>query len=262
VIKISISVVTYNSEKVIQACLDSLLNHTYSCDITIWIIDNQSQDHTVKIVQHYLESHKNIFFIQNPVNSGYGAGHNLALKNISSDYHVICNPDIEINHDTINSLASYMDKNPDIGILSPKFLNLDGSLQAINHRNPTFYDLALRRLIPNKAKPLFKKRLEYYEMLDRGYDEIYNVPFMSGAFMFCRTPVLKEIGGFDERYFLYFEDADLSREFQNRGLRTVYYPYATVIHGWERAAHKSLAMATIFIKNAFKYFNKWGYQFY
>jgi hypothetical protein len=107
-------------------------------------------------------------------------------------------------------------------------------------------------------KPLFRERLDSYEMRDVGYEAVCDVPFMTGAFMCCRTDVLKAIGGFDERFFLYFEDADLSRRVQQFGFRTAYFPEACVTHAWERMAHRNWRMAWVFSISAWRYFRKWG----
>ncbi len=155
-----------------------------------------------------------------------------------------------------------MDRNPDIGITCPKVLNEDGSIQLLNKRYPTVYDLFIRRFLPQKLHGMFKNRLAWYETRDIGYETIHDVEFMSGCFMFCRTDVLKTLGGFDDRYFMYFEDCDLGQKFQKAGYRTVYFPDATVTHLWERASHKSLKMACVLIVNMFRYFNKWGWKWF
>jgi len=262
--KISIAIVTYNSEKVIRECIASLLaqiiNTAY--EMTVLVIDNKSQDATVDIVQGYAGENNTIKLIQNVTNFGFGTAHNIAINQVDSGYHIICNPDITVNDEIINVLVDYMERNPDIAILCPRLINPDGSLQANNHRNPTILDLALRRLAPAWLKKIAKHRMEAYIMLDAGYENICDVPFVSGAFMFCRTDALKKVAGFDERYFLYFEDADLCRKMHKAGYRTVYYPYAGVIHQWERAAYKSLRMSWVMVVSAIKYFNKWGYRLY
>jgi GT2 family glycosyltransferase len=193
-------------------------------------------------------------------NAGYGRGHNKALEESSdSRYHVILNPDIIVGPSTIYTLAAFMDENPDIGIVSPKILNVDGTIQGLNKRFPTIYDLFLRRFLPKTFRPLFKRRLDYYEMRDIGYDHMYDVPFLSGSFMFCRTDLMKKVGGFDPAYFLYFEDADLCRRVQETH-RTVYYPSVSVVHHWKREAHKNWLFTCYFISSAFRYFNRWGYK--
>ncbi len=196
-------------------------------------------------------------------NAGYGRGHNKAINEASSSkYHVVINPDIIIAPSTIETLVAFMDDNTDIGMVCPKILNPDGTTQRLNKRYPTVFDLFIRRFLPGSLSRLFKRRMDRYEMNDKGYDSVYDVESLSGAFMFCRTDVLRQLGGFDPRYFMYFEDFDLSREVQRLGYRTVYYPYATVTHLWERAAHKKLRMTLVFVTSMVRYFNKWGWKFF
>jgi GT2 family glycosyltransferase len=196
-------------------------------------------------------------------NVGYGQGHNKAIQECSeSRYHVIINPDIILAPTAIRTLTAFMDEHPDVGMVCPKVLNPDGTVQRLNKRYPNVLDLFLRRFLPRSLTPLFKERLDRYEMGDKGYDSIYDVESMTGAFMFCRTDALKLSGAFDPRYFMYFEDTDLSRTFQKLGYRKVYYPHAAVTHLWERAAHKNLWMTLVFIRNMMRYFNKWGWKFY
>ncbi|MBN1365156.1 MAG: glycosyltransferase family 2 protein [Syntrophaceae bacterium] len=194
-------------------------------------------------------------------NVGYGRAHNWAINHSAdSHYHLIMNPDVFITEGTIEKLVAFMNANTDVGVVCPRVLNEDGSDQYLNKRYPNIMDLFIRRFVPRIFHRLFKRRMAHYEMRDIGYDKAYDVEVMSGAFMFCRKEVLKLISGFDPRYFLYFEDFDLSRKFQQHGFRTAYYPNASVVHVWERTAHKNIKITMIFIANMFRYFNKWGWK--
>jgi len=260
---LTISIVTYNSERIIRKTLNSIVDNLPEDRFwELYLVDNKSHDQTVSILARYAEKQKRIVLIKSAHNLGYGGGHNLAIRAADSKYHIICNPDIILHDDVFTSMVSFMDQNREVGILCPKFQYIDGRLQPLNKRYPTVFDLFLRRFLPRYLKPLFLKRLNYYAMIDLGYENICDVPFVSGAFMFCRTSALKQVNGFDERYFLYFEDADLSRKIQREGYRTVYYPYTKVTHGYGRASHKEWHMMIIFIKSAILYFNKWGYKFW
>ncbi len=250
------SIVVYNNPpELIRKAAESILS--CSLNTELHIVDNsptqvlKSYLIDLPIKYHYYGS-----------NAGYGRGHNKALDECSdSKYHIILNPDIILAPSVIESLTVFMDENTDIGLVCPKVLNEDGTVQHLNKRRATVYDLFLRRFLPDSFRPLFQERLDYYEMKDVGYDSIYDVPFVTGAFMFCRTDILKSVGGFDSRYFMYFEDADLSRKFQEHNCRTVFYPYVSVTHLWERASSKSIKMAFILIFNGIRYFNKWGWKF-
>jgi len=251
------SIVIYNNPpEMIRRTAESFL----SCSLktALHVIDN-SPTQTLKsaladipIEYHFYGS-----------NAGYGRGHNRALVEcLDSKYHVIINPDIIVAPSTIVSLSRFMDDNPDIGIVSPNVLNEDGTIQHLNKRYPTVFDLFARRFIPKSLHYLIQHRLERYEMKDVGYDDICDVECISGCFMFCRTEVLKAVNGFDDRYFMYFEDFDLSRKIQLAGYRTVYYPHTTVTHLWERASHKSIKMTWVFIVNMSRYFKKWGWKWF
>jgi len=251
------SIVVYNNppKMVIKA-----INSFCSCELNVGlqIIDNSPTD-ILKV--SLLDLPVNYHFCGS--NAGFGQGHNKALEACGeSKYHVIINPDIIIAPKTIESLFHFMNDNPGIGIVSPKVLNEDGSIQHLNKRYPTVFDLFARRFIPKALQYFLKYRLERYEMRDVGYEKICDVECASGCFMFCRTKILKLVGGFDDRYFMYFEDFDLSIKMQQAGYRTVYYPYAQVTHLWERAPHKSIKMAIIFISSMYKYFNKWNWKWF
>lgn len=260
---LSIAIVTFNSGHIIQEALTSIIQHLpANISASIILIDNHSKDKTKKILRDYATSYNNISLINNPSNIGFARAHNIAIYYADSRYHVICNPDIILENDVFTPLIRFMDKNTDIGIVCPRYQFRNGELQPLNRRYPSILDFILRRFLPQKLQSLFQERLDSYVMLDIGYDCSYDVPFVSGAFMFCRTEILKKIKGFDERYFLYLEDADLSRKVQQHGYRTVYYPHAVLTHGYERLAHKNWHASLVFIHSAIKYFNKWGYKLY
>lgn len=194
-------------------------------------------------------------------NTGYGRAHNRAIFSAEpSKYHLVLNPDIRIPAGTVRTLIRFMDCHPDVGMVCPRVLNEDGTDQCLNKRYPSVLDLFVRRFAPNFLHPLMKSRLDRYEMRDIGYDRMYDVEAMSGAFMLCRTSVLKKVGGFDPRFFLYFEDFDLSRRVRREGHRTVYCPEASVTHYWTRGAHRSVRMAAIFVVSMYRYFSRWGWK--
>jgi hypothetical protein len=258
---LSIGIVTFNSEKTIARALESIRACLpFGCAVQLILVDNCSSDSTARILDDHAKRVPDSACIHNNPNIGFARAHNQILASVNSCYHVICNPDISIAADIFTPMAKFLENHSEIGLCCPKFLNPDGSIQFLNRRFPTVLDLFLRRMVPAALKRLFKHRLEFYDMREVGYDHSYDVPFVSGAFMFCRTQVLKEVGGFDERFFLYFEDVDLSRRVQNHGYRTVYFPEVCVTHVWERLAHKNWRGSLMFIKSAYKYFRKWGFK--
>ena len=194
-------------------------------------------------------------------NLGFGRAHNWAIFHAEpSRYHLALNPDIVIPPGTIRSLITFMDNHPDAGMVCPRILNEDGTDQYLNKRYPSVMDFFIRRFVPRRFRHWFRERLDRYEMRDVGYDHVCDVEAMTGAFMLCRTDVLKAAAGFDPRYFMYLEDFDLSRTFQCRGWRTVYCPEASVTHYWTRDSHRNVKMTWRFIVSMCRYFSKWGWK--
>lgn len=262
---ISMGIVTYDNAPVIGRCLESLvasLDAGQAVDLTV--VDNGSSDDTLRIVREFAARSPrglSVRIEEAPGNIGYGRGHNLAFDGARAKYHVICNPDIIFRGNPLRTLADYLDRNEDIGVLCPAVLNEDLTPQHLNKRLPTVLDLFLRRFLPRPLRALFRKRLDHYEMRDVPYDAIVDVPFVSGAFLFCRSEALRRAGGFDPRYFLYFEDVDLSRAVRQAGFRTVCLPAASVVHLWGQAHRRSPFMVLTFVRNGIRYFNKWGWDF-
>lgn len=247
---VSISVVTYNSGRHIGGLLSSLIEHTKGADYHIYVIDNGSTDNTIEIIQQ--KEYNCVTFIRNEKNLGYGSGHNKAIEASQSRYHLIINPDVKIYEDVVSNLVRYLNANEDIGLVTPKILHPDGQLQVLPKKEPKFIYLLARRI----NLPFLRKFRHEYEMLEKDADSTFDIEFCTGAFMFLRMSLLKKVGGFDERYFMYFEDADLTREIRQYA-RTVYNPNFVVYHEWERAGSKQLKFLLIQTGSMIKYLKKW-----
>ncbi len=256
--EVTISLVALNQRTDLERLLPSLTVAAGCVQSQILLVDNRSTDGTADFVRR---SFPTVQITQNPKRAGYGENHNLNLHKAEGRYVVIMNSDMLVAREVFASLRDYMDSNPDIGIVSPKILNDDGSIQGLNKRLPTLLDLFLRRFVPKDLQRYFRHRIDYYEMRDVGYDQVCDVPFLSGAFMFCRTDLLKSLGGFEPSYFLYFEDVDLCRRVQQTH-RTVHFPDVCVTHFWERSTHKSWVYTYYFVRSALRYFGRWGYKLY
>lgn len=196
-------------------------------------------------------------------NLGYGKGHNLALQlSPLADFHLIINPDIIMTPDVLPRMLAHLQQHPEIGLLAPKLLHTDGSIQHLNRRSPTVLDLVLRRLPRCLVTPRLQRRIRLHEMQDVGYEQECDVVSISGAFMLCRRTVLEQVGGFDPRYFMYFEDFDLCNRVRGAGFRTVYYPAVAVVHRWERASARQISMTLAHIRSMILFFNTWGWRWY
>lgn len=254
--QINASIVLYHNKKeqVLRA-IRSVLNT--DLNVRLYLVDNSSND----VLKELAQLDSRITYIFNNANLGYGKAHNIAIRKSIEDhvpYHLVLNPDVYFERGVLEELYAYMEHNKDIGNIMPQVRYPDGEIQYLCKLLPTPIDLIFRRFMPFKKWQ--EKRNEKYELRWTGYDKIMNVPYLSGCFMFLRTNVLQDIGMFDEQYFMYPEDLDLTRRIYNR-YRNIFYPKVTIIHEHEKASFKNFKMMKIHILNMIKYFNKWGWIF-
>ena len=199
-------------------------------------------------------------YIFNRRNLGYGAAHNIAIRQTIAQqcpYHLVVNPDIAFDSVVLDTLVHFMDDRAEIGLVMPKILYPDGKTQYLCKLLPTPFDLLFRRFMPGSWT---QKRMEKFELRASGYNRIMEVPYLSGCFMFLRTSTLEKVGLFDERFFMYPEDIDLSRRI-HRKYSTIFYPEVSVIHHHAQGSYFSAKLLYIHVTNMIKYFNKWGWFF-
>ena len=255
--KLSASIVLYNTKiDELKRVIDSYF--AYQGEKQLFLVDNSPNDNLREIAKMYPYD---VFYIFNNENMGYGKAHNIAIKKSIEQnlpYHIILNPDIIIEKNTLEKLTNYMEQHPEVGNIMPKIIYPDGELQYLCKLLPSPIDLIFRRFIPIKNwKEAINKR---YELHSFGYDQIMNIPNLSGCFMFLRTEVLKQVGLFDENIFMYLEDIDLNRRIHSK-YKTIYYPDATVIHEHQKESYKSKRLLKAHIQSAIYYFNKYGWFF-
>ncbi len=203
-------------------------------------------------------SEASITYLPNPKNIGYGAAHNIAIRESIYDdipFHLVINPDIIIAPDTLEILMNFIQQHPQVGCVSPKVIYPNGELQYLCKLLPTPLDVFGRRFLP---KAWMKKRNERYELRQSGYNQPMNIPYLSGCFMLLRTSALQKVKLFDERFFMYPEDVDLTRRLHQQYL-TVFYPQTTIVHNHAKQSYHSIRMLWIHATNMCKYFNKWGW---
>lgn len=257
-IKVSVAVVFYNPTKVdVMQTLGNIqkLDSIEQISFSFYLIDNAS---TGKGLFNFIPKrlNHNIYCKKLNENKGFGSGHNSVLNDLTSDFHIIMNPDVELKDLTgVIEAISYMKGHNNVGLLSPLVRNKDnGEIQYLNRKLPTVFDLFIRFLGPN----VFKKRQEKFVKKEHGYDHIQEEENATGSFMIVRTSAFIELNGFDERFFMYFEDTDLTRRI-SKNYQVVFSPLLTVKHVWRRENH-SLKGFVPMIKSMVLYFNKWGWD--
>jgi hypothetical protein len=253
--KISASIVTYNTEVfLLKRAMDSFLSSNITGPLVI--IDNSPTDY----LKQFCEDIDSVTYIYSRQNLGYGKAHNIAIRKHldQSKYHLVLNPDVYFDATTLEKMYYFMEAHPQAGLAMPKVYNTEGEFQMNCKLLPAPINLATRRFFPIKS--WFKKINDRYEMQERGFDHVMNVPFLSGCFMFLRTSSLKHTGLFDEQFFLYAEDTDLSRRIHQQ-FETLFFPGAAITHLHARGSYKDFNLTFQNLKSAIQYFNKWGWFF-
>lgn len=258
--RISAVIVTYRSDiQVLRKTVDSLRACTLSIDITL--VDNDSgAEYRARLATRFPA----VRIIDSGRNAGFGAGHNLgfAKQSQQSDYHLVVNPDIVVPEGTIEELIQFMQTRKEVGLCVPKIVDERGDLQYLCKRKPSVMALFGRRFLPaSLANLLLKGVMKHYTMRDKDYNKILEPDFLSGCFMVFRSEVFQQLEGFDERFFLYFEDADITMR-AKQITKAVHFPGAHVVHDWKGGARTSRQLTKIMITSAFKFFNKWGWAWW
>lgn len=243
-ILISASIVTYNDINRAPDAVKSIVENTKKYPLKLYVVDNASSDDTAD----FIEKTGQATVIKNDTNRGFGAAHNAVLNAELGKYHFMINPDITIHSDVLSDMVDFFECNPDVVMAMPKILNCDGTEQKLPKERPTFKRLFCGR-ISNKVR-------SEYTWAEKEITEPVEIDFCTGCFFCIRTDVFKKLLGFDERYFMYLEDADLTLKAKSKG-KVMLLPQFSVTHAWERESSKSLKYLIIHVISCFKFLFKW-----
>lgn len=250
---ITVSIVTYNTDtEELRNCLNSLSS---SLVRKIYIVDNSRSKDT----ENFCRTIDNVEYIGSD-NVGYGAGHNIAIRKaltLHVKYHLVLNSDVYFSEDVLPRLVEYMDNNTDVAQVQPNVVYPDGTLQYGCRLLPSPLNLISRRFLFHSWNEYINHKFLLYDF-DR--KSPMNLPYHQGSFMFFRAECFKTVGVFDERFFMYPEDIDITRR-MHKQYRTMFWPEVTIVHAHRAASYKSLRMLAIHSYNMIKYFNKWGWIF-
>ncbi len=251
---ITASIVTYRTPaSEISAVLDTIAASVID---KVYIVDNASEERMRIAVAPY---NKAVYIPA--TNRGYGAGHNTAIRRAldidGTDFHIVLNSDIEFRPEIIGKIETFMRATPDVGTLQPLILGPDGENQHTCRLLPAPADVFIRRFLP---PGVMQSRRRRYLLTHLDPSQPHNIPYHQGSFMFLRAGALRKCGLFDERFFMYPEDIDLTRRI-HREFRTLYWPEVSIVHRHRAASYASGRMMWIHITNMIKYFNKWGWFF-
>ncbi len=270
---LSVSIVLYHSPiELLRATITSLYqsalravqeNHLVSVDLIL--VDNSESEEYAAAVRALLktlqsDSFFSMRFSQAEQNSGFGAGHNSVISRLASDYHLILNPDAELAEAALCGGLAALEDNEQFALVSPRVLGPDGAQEFLCKSYPSVLVLLLRAFAPKFIRRWFRSKLYSYELRDvcEGAEPA-QVLLASGCFMLLRTAALQSIQGFDENYFLYFEDFDLSLRLRERG-QLMFLPAMLITHHGGYAASKGGSHIRLFIRAGFRFFNDHGWK--
>lgn len=253
---LSISIVIYKNYDDVKHAIDSIEGKTTNkIDKRIYIIDNGtevSNPNDITKFKKYISKYKDISYIDANQNLGFGKGHNYVIDRIDSKYHAIVNPDIILVEDSFKKIIDFFEKNDDIGMVIPKIIDENGNIQKVYRREVKISDMFLRRFFSK----LFPSRMAAITLQNMDYSKPFQVPFGQGSFLVIKSELFKDLKGFDERFFMYMEDADLCKRV-NQVSKLIYCPETKVIHKWEKGSHKNITLFKYHVQSMFKYFKKW-----
>jgi len=187
-------------------------------------------------------------------NVGFGRGHNLALEKTGAQFHLVLNPDVEIEREAIDAALRYLDAHPGVGALTPSVKGADGEREYLVKAWPTPGVLFVRGFVPRFLHGPFRASLDAYERRDVDWEKEQSpITIASGCFLLCRTAALRAVRGFDPGYFLYFEDFDLTLRL-SKVTTVAYCPHVRIVHHGGKAASKGLRHVAWFVQSARRFF--------
>jgi len=243
-------------DSLIASCHHAKSNNSLN-ELVLIVIDNGPADfnkNTCEIIRSLYQSQVDkLIFHTDHGNIGYGAGHNKAILATKSHYHLVLNPDVIVSLDNISIAIEYMGQHPNVGILAPDAFNPDGSRQYIAKRQPTWYVLAARAINIPLLNHALKARMDNYEYRDLiPASQPIEIELASGCYMFMRSETVKNIGGFDPKFFMYFEDFNLSQR-MHLVQRVMHHPEVKIVHHGGGVSRKGIKQIKYFICSSFKY---------
>jgi GT2 family glycosyltransferase len=258
---LSVIIINWNTRDLLHKCIEAVKTNTQDLSLQIIVVDNHSSDGSTEIVE---KNFPDVFLIKNKKNKGYGKAANQGLKAARGKYVLILNSDVKANPKCLDEMFEFMENHPDIGASSCKLTFPDGTLQHSCRKFPDFKTYLLMLLGVRFLFPQMKPFREYL-MLDWDHSEIREVDQIMGSFMFIRRDVIQKVGGFDEQFWMYFEEVDLCLRIHKDGWKVMHYPYVSAVHFLSKSSEQWGEIKKIkeYQKSLLKYFkkNKKAYEY-
>lgn len=273
---LSISVVVHNSPlpalretlSSLQCAVTEAVRGAVVQNVSLTLVDNASApDYRVRLglelkalQSQWADAALPLNYQPLDTNCGFGAGHNVALRAADAEFYLILNPDVVLHRDSLLLGLRRLADSRDIALLSPLATGPDGRREYLCKAYPSVWVLLLRGFVPDALRRRFDAALATYELREQcsGSREA-DVDIASGCCMLARREALAAVGGFDEGFFLYFEDFDLSLRLHQQG-RLMFFPAMTIVHGGGYAARKGLRHLGCFVRSALRFFGRHGWR--
>ena len=258
---ISAIVLFHNQRSALEAaaCVRALKGQTIADNLEVIVVNNNADPAAVRSFSDSTKDQK-ILSIHTGANLGYGRGNNLGAKSAQGKYLLIINPDNRLEPNALATMMKYLEERDGVGVVGPKLVFPDSSVRDSYRSFPKPLDVIIKR---TPLQHFFQGRMKTYLQWDQNPDAIRDVDWMCGACILLRRKLYEELGGFDERFFLFFEDCDRCRTIGEKGFRVVYLPTAVAHDNEQRLSaggilsfftKKTVRVHTI---SAIKYFWKW-----
>ena len=249
---LSASIVLYHCGEELIHALRCIQNADLNVDV--YLADNTPEDPTAEKIQWLFPG---VTVLPQKGNIGFGRANNAVLPYLQSKYHLIMNPDVTFDPALLSRMVRYMEEHTGIAVLTPRVMNEDGTEQYLPKKRISVHYL-LGGLLENWGG-IFRRWRNEFTMADVDVEGPFPVEFATGCFLLIRTEIFRKLNGFDERFFLYQEDSDLSRRILEQGLGSiVYHPDMQITHRWARENTRTFKGRMRQIRSVCKYFLKWG----
>ena len=245
-VRLSIVIVSWNVRSLLQRALDSI-KQAWTADIKVEIIvvDNGSTDGTVKMIKGKFPD---VHLIANEHNAGFTGGNNQGIQAACGEYILLLNPDTEVRDKALQTMVTYLERHPHVGLIGPQLRNPDGTIQSSRRRFPTIPVLFLESTWLQPLAP--KRMLAQYYIRDRSAMKIQSVDWVTGAAMMTRRDVIEKVGYLDESFFMYSEELDWCKRIKSAGWDIVYLPEAEIVHYEGKSSEQVLPARHIYFQSS------------
>lgn len=253
-VQLSIVIVSWNVRELLKVCLTSI-DSSLNSSAWAWeviVVDGASEDGTQEMVRTEFPW---VRLIECQENVGFPRGNNIGINQANGHFVLLLNPDTQVVNKALLKMVTFMEIQADIGILGPRLLNPDGSLQSSRRRFPSllvgfFESTWFESLAPESV-------LRRYYATDLPDDEVVDVDWLVGACLLTQKDVIEQVGLLDEEYFMYSEELDWCRRIKEAGWRIVYYPQVEIIHHLGKSSEQAVVQRHINFQRAkLRYFRK------